>query len=86
MITIKKRSGDMQRFDKRKLKDSLVKAGAREEDATKVTETIVRRVRNGMETAEIKRQTANELRGLDKPVAMRYETFDHEKTEVQQLN
>ena len=75
MVSVKKRAGMMQEFDRAKLRVSLVKAGAREEHAAKVAESIATRVREGMETAEIKRQVATELRGLDQAAAQRYETF-----------
>ncbi|NIR86468.1 hypothetical protein GWO13_02420 [Candidatus Bathyarchaeota archaeon] len=75
MVKVKKRSGAMQDFDSAKLKASLKKAGAEEEHATKVAETIAGRVREGMTTAEIKRLTATELRKMDQRTARAYETF-----------
>jgi transcriptional regulator NrdR family protein len=75
MVSVKKRAGTLQEFDKAKVRASLVKAGAREEHAAKVAESIAPRVREGMQTAEIKRQAATELRGLDQAAAQRYETF-----------
>lgn len=75
MVSVKKRAGTMQEFDRSKLRVSLVKAGAKEEHAVKVAESIATRAREGMETAEIKRQVATELRGLDQAAAQRYETF-----------
>lgn len=75
MAKIKKRSGAMQDFDRAKLKRSLKKAGAKDEHATKVAETVVGRVREGMTTAEIKRHAATELRRMDQKTATAYETF-----------
>jgi len=75
MVSVKKRAGTLQEFDRAKVRASLVKAGAKEEHAAKVAESIAPRVREGMETAEIKRQVATELRGLDQAAAQRYETF-----------
>jgi len=75
LAKVKKRSGAMQDFDKAKLKASLRKAGAKEEHATKVAETVAGRVREGMTTAEIKRDAATELRRIDKKAAQAYETF-----------
>ena len=75
MVKVKKRSGAMQDFDRAKLKRSLKKAGAKEEHATKVAETLAGRVQEGMTTAEIKRHAATELSGMDKRAAQAYETF-----------
>jgi len=75
LVEVKKRSGAMQDFDRAKLKASLKKAGAKEEHATKVTEMVAGRVREGMTTAEIKRHAATELRRMDKRTAQAYETF-----------
>ena len=75
MVKVKKRSGTMQDFDSAKLKASLSKAGAKEEHATKVAETIKGKVREGIATSEIKRLTTTELRGMDAAAAQRYETF-----------
>lgn len=75
MVKVKKRSGSMQDFDRAKLKTSLERAGAKKEHATKVTDTIAGRVREGMKTSEIKRMAANELRVMDQKVTQAYETF-----------
>lgn len=75
MVKIKKRSGSMQDFDKAKLKASLKKAGAEEEHATKVTESVAGAVREGTTTAMIKRMVAIELRGMDQKATQAYETF-----------
>ena len=75
MVKIKKRSGAMQDFDRAKLKRSLKKAGAKEEHATKVAETVAGRVREGMTTAEIKQHAATELGRMDERAAKAYETF-----------
>lgn len=75
LVKVKKRSGSMQDFDGVKLKTSLKRAGAKEEHATKVTDTIAGRVCEGMETSEIKRMAANELRVMDQKVTQAYETF-----------
>lgn len=75
LVKVKKRSGSVHDFDRAKLKASLKKAGAKEEHATKVTETIAGRVREGMATSEIKRMTVNELRGMDLEATQAYATF-----------
>jgi 2-phosphoglycerate kinase len=75
LAKIKKRSGAMQDFDRAKLKRSLKKAGAKDEHATKVAETVGGRVREGMTTADIKRHATTELRRMDQKTATAYETF-----------
>ena len=75
MVKVKKRSGSMQDFDKVKLKASLKKAGAEEEQATKITESVAGKVQEGTTTAEIKRMVATELRGMDQKATQAYETF-----------
>lgn len=75
MAKVKKRVGSMQEFDRAKLKTSLKKAGAKEEHATKVAETVAGKVREGMTTAEIKTLAAAELRRMDAAAAQKYETF-----------
>ena len=71
MVKVKKRSED---FDRVKLKASLERAGAKEEHATKVTETVERIVWEGMMTTEIKQLAARELRKMDPKAATVYET------------
>ncbi len=75
MVSVKKRAGTMQEFDKVKLKMSFVNAGAKEEHATRVADSIAAKVTEGMATQEVKRLAASELRGLDQSAAQKYETF-----------
>ena len=76
MVKVKKRSED---FDRGKLEDSLKKAGAREEHATRVAETVERRVREGMATVEIKEMAATELRRMDHEAATVYIAYRKER-------
>ena len=73
MVKVMKRSED---FDRAKLEASLKKAGAREEHATKVAETVARTVWEGVTTAEIKRLATTELRRMDPKAATVYETYN----------
>jgi len=73
LVKVKKRS---ENFDKAKLKVSLRKAGAKEEHATKVAETVERRVWEGITTTEIRQLAATELRRMDPKVATVYETYE----------
>lgn len=75
MVKVKKRAGHTQDFDRAKLKASLKKAGAKEEHATKVTEIVAGKVKEGMGASEIKRMAATELRRMDAATAQKYETF-----------
>ena len=75
MVKVKKRVGHMEDFDRAKLKASLKKAGAKEEDATKVTEIVAGKVKEGMAANEIRRMAATELRRLDATAAQKYEAF-----------
>ena len=72
MVKVKKRS---EEFDTTKLKASLKRAGAKEEYATKVAETVARTAWEGMTTAEIKRLAVTELRRMDPKTATVYETY-----------
>ena len=72
MVKVMKRSED---FDIDKLKASLERAGAKEEHATKVSETVAHRVWEGITTAEIRRLAATELRRIDPKTATVYETY-----------
>lgn len=75
MVKVKKRSGNIEEFDRPKLEASLKKAGAKEEHATRVAETVKGKVQEGIATSEIKRLATTELRGMDAAAAQRYETF-----------
>jgi len=72
LVKVKKRS---ENFDRAKLKVSLRKAGAKEEHATRVAETVERRVWEGIMTTEIKELAATELRRMDPKTATVYETY-----------
>jgi transcriptional regulator NrdR family protein len=82
MVSLKKRAGTMQEFDKVKLKTSLVNAGAKEEHAAGVVDSIAAKVTEGMATQEVRRLVAAELRGLDQNAAQKYETFQKQAKTV----
>ena len=79
MVNVKKRSGVMEEFDKAKLKTSLTKAGAKEEHATKVTDKITGKVKEGTTTAEIREWSKSELKPLDSKAAAAYESYKKPK-------
>ena len=60
MTKVKKRSGEVQDFDRRKLEESVKKAGATEETARRVAERV--QPIEGMDTAQIRTKVAEELR------------------------
>ena len=72
MVRVMKR---WEEFDKTKLKASLKKAGAKEEHATKIAETVAHKVWEGMTTAEIQQLATTELRRMDPKAATVYETY-----------
>ena len=74
MVKVEKRS---EEFDTAKLKDSLIRAGAKEEQAAKVAEAVASRAWEGMTTAEIRRRAATELRRMDQEAATEYETYEN---------
>jgi len=75
LVNIKKRDGSLQKFDKHKLKSSIIKAGAQEGAANTISDSIANRARDGMKTEEIKRQATDELRNIDPIVAQEYEAL-----------
>jgi len=72
---VKKRAGHMEKFDKAKVKRSLMNAGATEKHATECAERVAFKVKEGMTTAEIKRACADELGKLERGAADAYVTF-----------
>jgi 2-phosphoglycerate kinase len=75
MNKLKKRSGELEEFSAAKLKESLARAGASEDSAKRVTEIIARNLREGMESAEVRRMAATELGRMEPAAAERYEAF-----------
>lgn len=59
-MKIRKKSGELQEFDRRKLEESIRHAGASSEVARRVSEKI--QPSEGMSTQDIKRRVADELR------------------------
>lgn len=75
LVKVKKRVGGTEEFDKAKLKASLIKAGAKEDQATKVTEVVAGKVKEGVTSTEIRRMAAAELKKVDAAAAKKYEAF-----------
>jgi len=65
----------MERFDKAKLKKSMMKAGAKEAHARKVANEIAAKVKEGTKTEQIWRWVMVELRRLDRKAAEAYRTY-----------
>lgn len=60
MARVRKRTGEMQEFDRRKLEESLRKAGASDETARRVAERV--RPIEGTSTEDLRRMVSQELR------------------------
>ncbi len=72
MPKLKKRLGKEEEFDRKKLEQSLRKAGASENTARKIAEGV--KHREGMATSEIRSHVIAELKRDEPEVAKRYET------------
>jgi hypothetical protein len=70
MTRIKKRSGELQEFDRMKLIDSMIRAGANKTVAEQIAERV--RVSEGTSTIELRRMVAEELRKVNEAVAEAY--------------
>jgi transcriptional regulator NrdR family protein len=75
LVKVLKRSGALEDFDQVKLEDSLAKAGASEENASKIARVIAGNVMDQMHTAELSLMAATVLQRLDKMAARRYKEF-----------
>lgn len=72
MPKLKKRSGEEEEFDRKKLEQSMRKAGASENTVRKIAEGI--RHREGMATSEIRSHVIAQLKRHEPEAARRYET------------
>lgn len=70
MTRIKKRSGELQEFDRQKLVESMVRAGASEQVAEQIADKA--RVSEGASTIELRKLVAKELRQVNEAVAEAY--------------
>jgi hypothetical protein len=59
-MRIRKKSGELQEFDRRKLEESIRRAGASQDVAKRIAERI--QTSEGMSTQDIRRRVADELR------------------------
>ncbi len=79
-MDITKRSGNTQKFDRNKLKNSVMKAGANEWDAEHVTINIEKRTTEGTSTVQIKEWVVIELRSIPSwTVAEKYNSYKKQK-------
>lgn len=72
MAKVRKRSGEMEEFDRRKLEESIRRAGASDETARRVAERI--RPSEGVSTEELRRMVSQELRRESEPLSGAYTT------------
>lgn len=82
LVEIKKRSGDIQEFDRNKLKNSIKKAGANEFDAEEVTSNIEKRVTDGTRTSQIRDWVYIELRSIPSRIAAENYNYYKKPTEI----
>jgi len=75
LVKVEKRSGGLEVFDVSKLEASLTKAGASEQDATRIAETVARGLTEGTDTAQLMMRAASELKRIDPAAAKKYESF-----------
>ena len=68
-----KKAGQLEEFNKEKLVQSILKAGASEETARKIADAVD--VREGMSTSEIKSRVLARLRTENPEAAATYETY-----------
>ena len=67
---IRKRNGELEEFDGKKLKLSIRMAGVSEDEVHGVTERV--HIRDGMSTDEIRQRVYDELRKIDPRIAQLY--------------
>jgi hypothetical protein len=70
MTQVKKRSGELQEFDRAKVEVSIRKAGASPDVVTKVAQRI--RLEEGLDTMELRKRVAEELRKENPNLAEAY--------------
>lgn len=70
MTMVKKRSGEMQEFNRSKLEESVKRAGAKEDVAKRIAEKIV--ASEGMTTEQLRQKVGEELRAVDSMSADAY--------------
>lgn len=72
MARVRKRSGEMEEFDRRKLEESIRRAGASDETARRVADRI--RPSEGVSTDELRRMVSQELRRESEALSGAYTT------------
>jgi transcriptional regulator NrdR family protein len=83
LVDVTKRSGDRQQFDRKKLKNSIKKAGALDREAEKITSKIEDRVMDGTSTGTIRGWVSTELSAnTAKDVAKNYNSYKKQKTAI----
>jgi transcriptional regulator NrdR family protein len=73
MVKVKKKSGELVDFELAKLESAIVKAGANRKLAKKIAHSV--KVKEGIETANIRAQVITALKAKDPEAAKRYEGF-----------
>lgn len=78
LVEVKKNSGDTETFDREKLKQSVKKSGASDEEAEQVTQDVESKVKDGTPTSKIKEWTTNSLKRINDEAANAYQWFKKE--------
>ncbi len=78
MVEVKKNSGETGTFDREKLKQSVKKSGATDEEAEQVTQNVESKVKDGTTTSQIKEWTTNSLKRVNNEAANAYQWFKKE--------
>lgn len=72
MTNVTKRSGELQPYDRRKLVQSMVQAGASEPVAKEIAAKVQAAEKEGLSTIELRRLVAAELRKVNEAVSEAY--------------
>jgi hypothetical protein len=72
MTNVTKRSGELQAYDRRKLVESMVRAGASEPVAKEIATRVQVADGDGLSTIELRRRVAAELRKVNEAVSDAY--------------
>lgn len=76
MVKIVKVDGRLEEFDKEKVVQSCIKAGASEEVARKIASEVAQKVKEGTRTTEIRRMVLRRLREANPEWADNWEFYD----------
>ncbi|RLE71800.1 MAG: ATP-binding protein, partial [Thermoprotei archaeon] len=76
MVKIIKVDGSSEEFDKNKIIQSCIKAGATEEAAREIADEVEKKVKEGTRTTQIRRMVLKRLRAKNPEWADNWEFYD----------